>query len=112
MTKKMEPILNLNNPSRFDQSINEKEETNGISNNENERKIKYKKDYYIQKRISARWHYFLNCYLFITLGILGVLILLGIIFILPYLDSIGEIGEAFQAGLDYIKTTGVQNIAG
>ena len=62
--------------------------------------VKYKNDYYIQKRIKAGWYYFLQYYFFITLA--GLLILgLGIYFNLFDIESIKE----SLKGIEFLNNT-------
>lgn len=77
-----------------------------VSQNEKERIIKYKKDYYIQRKIKAGYYYFLNYYFWITIAIFFIGFVLGIIFVLPKLDSSTEIFKALQTAWDYLKNTG------
>lgn len=71
-----------------------------------EEKVKIKRERYVLKNIKGWYYYLLNFYFYITLFILLVLLVLGIIYVLPYLDSKTELFNAIKQAFDYIKSTG------
>ena len=70
-----------------------------MTENEKQRIVEYKKDYYIQKRISSFYYYFLNYYFFITFA--GFLIIaLGVCLALFHLDLTKEY---LEKGIEFLQ---------
>lgn len=96
----MENNINLNNPNELNKEFEDRTEV--VSEKEDERVVRHRKDFYIQKRIKA-WFYYLTFYYFwITLFILIAGIILLIYFVIPYIDSFQEIKDTAITSWNYL----------